>query len=64
KHKCADILLEVELAKSTAYYAAAAAAENTDDLPAVASLTKACASDTYMKAAQECIQIHGGIGFT
>jgi alkylation response protein AidB-like acyl-CoA dehydrogenase len=64
KHKCADMFLEVELAKSTAYYAAAAAAEKTNDFPAVASLAKACASDTYMKAAQECIQIHGGIGFT
>lgn len=64
KHKCADMLLEVELAKSTAYYAAAAAADQANDLPAVASLTKACASDTFMKAAQECIQIHGGIGFT
>jgi alkylation response protein AidB-like acyl-CoA dehydrogenase len=64
KHKCADMFLEVELAKSAAYYAAAEAAEQTADFPAVASLSKACASDTYMKAAQECIQIHGGIGFT
>ena len=64
KHKCADMFLEVELAKSAAYYAAAAAADQTPDFPAVASLSKACASDTYMKAAQECIQIHGGIGFT
>ncbi len=64
KHKCADLLLEVELAKSTAYYAAAAVAENAQDLPAVASLAKACSCDTYMKAAQECLQIHGGIGFT
>ena len=64
KHKCANMLLEVELAKSTVYYAAAAASEQSSDFPAVASLTKACTSDTYMKAAQECIQIHGGIGFT
>ncbi len=64
KHKCADMFLEIELAKSTTYYAAAAAAEQAPDFPAVASLTKACASDTYMKAARECIQIHGGIGFT
>ncbi len=64
KHKCADMFLEVELAKSTAYYAAAAAAEQSDDFPAVASLAKASASDTYMKSARECIQIHGGIGFT
>jgi len=64
KHKCADILLDVELAKSTVYYAAAAAAEQTSDLPAVASLSKAYAADTYMKSAAECLQIHGGIGFT
>ena len=64
KHKCADILLDVELAKSTAYYAAAAAAEQAPDLPAVASLSKAYAADTYMKSAAECLQIHGGIGFT
>lgn len=64
KHKCADMLLDVELAKSTAYYAAAAAAEGASDLPAVASLSKAYASDTYMKSAAECLQIHGGIGFT
>ena len=64
KHKCADMLLDVELAKSTAYYAAAAAAEEAPDLPAVASLAKAYAADTYMKSAAECLQIHGGIGFT
>lgn len=64
KHRAADLLLEVELAKSAAYYAAAAAADDAQDLPAVASLAKACASDAYMKAAIEAIQLHGGIGFT
>ena len=64
KHKCADMLLEVESAKSAAYYAAAAAAEDTDELPAVASLAKAYCSDAYFHAAAENIQIHGGIGFT
>jgi len=64
KHKCADMLLDVELAKSTAYYAAAAAADGAPDLPTVASLSKAYAADTYMKSAAECLQIHGGIGFT
>ncbi len=64
KHKCADMLLDVELAKSTAYYAAATAADDAPDLPAIASLSKAYASDTYMKSAAECLQIHGGIGFT
>lgn len=64
KHRAADLLLEVELAKSAAYYAAGAAADDADDLPAVASLAKACASEAYMKTAIEAIQLHGGIGFT
>jgi alkylation response protein AidB-like acyl-CoA dehydrogenase len=64
KHKCADLLLEVELAKSAAYYAAAAVDEGDDDLPALASLAKAVASEAYRKAAAENIQIHGGVGFT
>ena len=64
KHKCADMLLEVESAKSAAYYAAQAAADNDSDLPALASLAKACASEAYMNTAANCIQIHGGIGFT
>ena len=64
KHRLADLTLTVELAKSAAYQAANAAAENDDDLPALASLAKAAASDAYMQAAKDCIQIHGGIGFT
>jgi len=64
KHKCADMLLEVESAKSAAYYAAQAAAELDPELPALASLAKACASEAYVHAAVDCIQIHGGIGFT
>ena len=64
KHKCADMLLEVESAKSAAYYAGWAAAEDYDELPVVASLAKAYCSDAYFHAAAENIQIHGGIGFT
>jgi alkylation response protein AidB-like acyl-CoA dehydrogenase len=64
KHKCADLLLEVELAKSAAYYAAQAAAIEDPEWPALASLAKAAASETYLHTAAECIQIHGGIGFT
>lgn len=64
KHKSADMLLEVELAKSAAYYAAAAAAEEDEDLPALASLAKASASSAYMQTAINTVQIHGGIGFT
>lgn len=64
KHKCADMLLEVESAKSAAYYAGWCAAELNDELPSVASLAKAYCSDAYFHAAAENIQIHGGIGFT
>ena len=64
KHKCADMLLEVESARSAAYYAGWCASEQSDELPAVASLAKAYCSDAYFYAASENIQIHGGIGFT
>src|SRR5246127_2441130 len=45
KHKHADMLLEVELAKSAAYYAAASLDDGDDDAAATAHLAKACASD-------------------
>ncbi len=64
KHKCADMLLEVESSKSAAYYAGWAAAEDSDELPVVASLAKSYCSEAYFHAAAENIQIHGGIGFT
>lgn len=64
KHKAADMLLDVELAKSAAYYAAAAADEGIESLPAIASLAKAAAGDAYMQTAVHTVQIHGGIGFT
>jgi alkylation response protein AidB-like acyl-CoA dehydrogenase len=64
KHKQADMLLEVELAKSAAYFAAAALDEQDADIAVTASLTKACASDAYLQTAIHAIQIHGGIGFT
>jgi len=64
KHKCADMLLEVESAKSAAYYGLWCAAEQNDELPSVASLAKAYCSEAYFHATAENIQIHGGIGFT
>ncbi len=64
KHKHADMLVDVELAKSAAYYAAAALDEGDNDIPAVACLAKAQASDAYLQTAIHAVQIHGGIGFT
>jgi alkylation response protein AidB-like acyl-CoA dehydrogenase len=64
KHLCADMLLEVESARSAAYQAAWAAADGTADLPLVASLAKAYCSEAYFHVAASNIQVHGGIGFT
>jgi alkylation response protein AidB-like acyl-CoA dehydrogenase len=64
KHKCADMLLQVESARSAAYYALWAAAEGDAELPVLASLAKAYCSDAFFQVAAENIQIHGGIGFT
>ena len=64
KHKCADMLLEVESAKSAAYYGMWCASEMNDELASVASLAKAYCSEAYFHATAENIQIHGGIGFT
>jgi alkylation response protein AidB-like acyl-CoA dehydrogenase len=64
KHRCADLLLEVESLRSAVGYAAAAVAEDSQEVPVVAALVKALASDTYFHVAAENIQIHGGIGFT
>jgi len=64
KNKAADMLVDVEMAKSAAYYAAAALDEGDDDLPAVASLAKATAAEAYLQTAIHAVQMHGGIGFT
>jgi alkylation response protein AidB-like acyl-CoA dehydrogenase len=64
KNKAADMLVDVELAKSAAYYAAAALDEGDNDLPALASLAKAQASEAYLQTAIHAVQMHGGIGFT
>jgi len=64
KNKAADMLVDVELAKSAAYYAAAALDEGDDDMPALASLAKAQAAEAYLQTAIHAVQMHGGIGFT
>ena len=64
KHKCADMLVSVEAARSTAKYAGWALAGSDDDLAVAAALAKARCSDAYCSVAAETIQIHGGIGFT
>jgi len=64
KHKCAEVLLEVELAKSAAYHACFSVAEESNELLEVAAVAKSYCSEAYYRAAAENIQIHGGMGFT
>jgi len=64
KHKCADMMLRVESARSASYYAGWAAAVEDAELPVLASLAKSYCSDAYFFCAAESVQIHGGVGFT
>ena len=66
KHKCADLLILVESARSAARYAASVSSspESDEDLYAAAALAGAYCSTAYFTVAAENIQIHGGIGFT
>lgn len=62
KHKCADMLVAVEHARSVAWHAATTF--GTPESAVAVPLAKSVCSDAYMFAASENIQIHGGIGFT
>jgi alkylation response protein AidB-like acyl-CoA dehydrogenase len=64
KHRCADLLAKVELAKSAAYQAGFCAAERPAELPRAASMAQSYCSEAYLKAAGDNLQIHGGLGFT
>jgi alkylation response protein AidB-like acyl-CoA dehydrogenase len=64
KHKCADMLLDVESARSAAYYAASVLDDETENPLIAAALAKVHCSSAYTRVAGENIQIHGGIGFT
>ena len=64
KHKCADMLVEIENAKSLTYYAAWAVDEGEADAPLAVSMAKAAASDAGRKVCAAGIQLHGGIGMT
>jgi alkylation response protein AidB-like acyl-CoA dehydrogenase len=64
QHKCANMMVQVESAKSATYYAAWAVANDVAEAPLAAAMAKAYCSDAYRIVAGEGIQIHGGIGFT
>ncbi len=64
KHRLADLWTGITQARAASRYAAACLATGDEDLPVAVALAKAACSDIALKAAQECIQMHGGIGFT
>jgi alkylation response protein AidB-like acyl-CoA dehydrogenase len=61
---CADALLDVESARSAAYYAARAAADHSPELASVVPLARVLCSDTLFETAAMNVQVHGGIAFT
>ncbi len=63
-HRCAQMLLETESARSASYYAAWAADNAPETAPLAASMAKAYASDAGTRVANASLQVHGGIGFT
>lgn len=64
KHKLADMLVDLEHARSAAYYAVWALADGSDDPALVSSVAQAVASAAFSRIAADTIQVHGGIGFT
>ena len=64
QHKCADMLVALEAAKSVTWAAAWALDEDEPDAPVAAATAKAITSDAFAKIAADGIQLHGGQGFT
>jgi len=64
QHKCANMMVDIEGAKSAVYYASWAVSNDHPEAALAASVAKAAASDAYRRVSAEGIQLHGGIGFT
>ncbi len=64
KHRLADVWVAVTQARAAARYAAACLSTGDPDTPVAVALAKAACGDAAVLAAQECVQLHGGIGFT
>ena len=64
KHRLADMMIEIEQARSAVYWAACAVDEAADDAPLALHAAKSFAADTAFMCAGNMIQLHGGIGFT
>jgi len=64
KHRLADLWVAVTQARAAARYAAACLATNDPDVTVAVAMAKSYCSEVAVHAAQECVQLHGGIGFT
>jgi alkylation response protein AidB-like acyl-CoA dehydrogenase len=64
KHRLADMMIEIEQARSAVYWAACAIDEGASDADIALHSAKSLAADTYFMCAGNMIQLHGGIGFT
>lgn len=64
KHRLADMYVKVEMARSNCFFGAWALTSSEEDIPEAAALSRVSAIDAFSFAAQENVQIHGGIGFT
>jgi len=63
KHRLADLWVAVTQARAASRYAAACLTGGDPDAPVAVALAKAACSDAAVLAGQECVQLHGGIGF-
>jgi acyl-CoA dehydrogenase len=64
KHRLADIYVKIELARGHALYGAWALSTDAADLPVAAAGARLAATEAFSFAAEEAIEMHGGIGFT
>jgi alkylation response protein AidB-like acyl-CoA dehydrogenase len=64
KHRCADLVLAIELARCAADYTARAIDADNDDITTASAIALSEAALAAQRVAGECIQMHGGIGFT
>jgi acyl-CoA dehydrogenase len=64
KHRLVDMLTKIEMARSNAYFGAWTMDTQSTDLPRGAAAARISATDAFDFAAEECLHLHGGIGYT
>jgi alkylation response protein AidB-like acyl-CoA dehydrogenase len=64
KHRLADLWTTITLARAASRYAAACLADDDPDAPVAIALAKSACCEAAVLAAEEMVQLHGGIGFT